>query len=165
MLGLCGGYQILGRVVRDPLGLEGPPGEAPGLGLLDVETTLDADKTVREVDFIDARSTAQGRAYEIHLGRTEGADTTRAPFRVEGRLEGAASPDGRVAGSYLHGIFASDAVRGSWLAAIGDQHRKPSGLHYDDAVEATLDRLAMHLNDHFDTETLFNLAKNRNSAA
>jgi len=160
VLGLCGGYQMLGRAVRDPLGLEGPPGEAPGLGLLDVETTLDADKTVREVDFSDIGSMAEGRAYEIHLGRTEGNDTIRAPFRVEGRTEGAASPDGRVAGSYLHGIFASDAVRGAWLAAIGGQ-RHASELHYEDAVEATLDALAMHLNDHFDTEALLNLARSR----
>ena len=82
ILGLCGGYQMLGRVVRDPLGLEGPPGEAPGLGLLDVETVLDAAKTVREVDFVHVASASAGRAYEIHLGRTEGGDTARAPFRI-----------------------------------------------------------------------------------
>ncbi|MBN9453452.1 MAG: cobyric acid synthase [Bosea sp.] len=160
VLGLCGGYQMLGHVVRDPLGLEGPPGEAPGLGLLDVETTLDADKTVREVDFIDTGSSARGRAYEIHLGRTEGTDTTRAPFRVVGRTEGAASPDGRVAGSYLHGIFASDAVRGAWLKAI-DGERRVSHLLYEDAVDETLDALAAHLGEHFDTETLLDLARTR----
>ncbi|WP_377843532.1 cobyric acid synthase [Bosea sp. UC22_33] len=160
VLGLCGGYQMLGRVVRDPLGLEGPPGEAPGLGLLDVETTLDTDKTVREVGFSDAASGAGGRAYEIHLGRTEGADTVRAPFRVEGRAEGAASPDWRVAGSYLHGVFASDAVRSAWLKAI-DGQRQASDLLYEDAVETTLDALAAHLKDHFDTETLLNLARTR----
>ncbi len=163
VLGLCGGYQMLGQVVRDPLGLEGPPGEAPGLGLLDVETILDTDKTVREVGFTDIGSTASGRAYEIHLGRTDGADTVRAPFRVEGRAEGAASPDGRVAGSYLHGIFASDAVRGAWLTAIGAEHPTSSDLHYDDAIEATLDGLAAHLDAHFDTETLLNLARTRSS--
>lgn len=163
VLGLCGGYQMLGRVVRDPLGLEGPPGEAPGLGLLDVETTLDTDKTVREVGFGDAASGAHGRAYEIHLGRTRGADTIRAPFQVEGRAEGAASPDGRVAGSYLHGIFASDAVRGAWLRAIAGQQRA-SDLLYEDAVETTLNALAAHLGDHFDTETLLDLARRRVSA-
>ena len=160
ILGLCGGYQMLGRVVRDPLGLEGPPGEAPGLDLLDVETTLDADKTVREVGFFDIATGATGQAYEIHLGRTEGLDTIRAPFRVEGRPEGAASPDGRVAGSYLHGVFASDAVRGARLAAIGGG-RSPSELLYEDAIEETLDALAAHLDDHFDTETLLSLARTR----
>lgn len=163
VLGLCGGYQMLGRVVRDPLGLEGPPGEEPGLGLLDVETTLDADKTVREVDFVDTGSAAEGRAYEIHLGRTEGTDTIRAPFQVAGRAEGAASPDGRVAGSYLHGIFASDAVRGAWLATM-DREGRASGLLYEDGIDATLDALAAHLDDHFDTETLLNLARTRVSS-
>jgi len=153
---------MLGRVVRDPLGLEGPPGEASGLGLLDVATTLDAEKTVREVGFTHIGSGAEGRAYEIHLGRTDGADTARAPFRVEGRAEGAASPDGRVAGSYLHGVFASDAVRGAWLATI-DGTRGRSDLLYDAAVDATLDALAAHLDGHFDTETLLNLARTRAS--
>ena len=160
ILGLCGGYQMLGRVVRDPFGLEGPPGEAPGLGLLDVETSLDADKTVREVGFMDIGSAAEGRAYEIHLGRTEGADTVRAPFRVEGRAEGAASPDGRVVGSYLHGIFASDPVRSAWLTTIGGTPGT-SELLYEDAVEATLDALAAHLASHFDTKTLLDLARTR----
>ena len=118
VLGLCGGYQMLGRVVRDPEGLEGPAGEAPGLGLLDIETTLDSGKTVREVGFRHAPSATEGLAYEIHLGRTEGTDCRHAPFIVDGRPEGAASPDGRVAGTYLHGAFTSDAVRAAWLGAI-----------------------------------------------
>ncbi|SEG43574.1 cobyric acid synthase [Bosea lathyri] len=158
ILGLCGGYQMLGRVVRDPLGLEGPAGEAPGLGLLDVETVLDASKTVREVGFVHAASTASGRAYEIHLGRTEGADTARAPFRIEGRPEGAASADGRVVGSYLHGAFASDTVRGACLAAIAGRDL-PFGLAYEDDVEATLDRLAAHLAAHLDIQAFLALAR------
>jgi adenosylcobyric acid synthase len=157
VLGLCGGYQMLGRVVRDPLGLEGPPGEAPGLGLLDVETTLDAGKTVREVDFIDLGSGQPGRAYEIHLGRTEGDDTARAPFRVEGRPDGAASPDGRVTGCYLHGAFASDAVRRAWLTRIGGTGSS-SSLRYEDEVERVLDALAAHLEAHLDIDTLLELA-------
>ncbi|MCO5090408.1 cobyric acid synthase [Bosea sp. (in: a-proteobacteria)] len=163
VLGLCGGYQMLGRVVRDPLGLEGPAGEAPGLALLDVETTLDAEKTVREVAFLDSRSAAEGRAYEIHLGRTEGADTIRAPFRVEGRAEGAASPDGRVVGSYLHGLFGCDAVRAGRLAAIVGR-RGASGLVYEETIERTLDALAGHLERHLDTQALLALARTRASA-
>jgi adenosylcobyric acid synthase len=160
VFGLCGGYQMLGRVVSDPLGLEGPAGEAPGLGLLDVETTLDPGKTVREVAFVDSRSAAEGRAYEIHLGRTVGADTIRAPFRVDGRAEGAASPDGRVVGSYLHGVFASDAVRAARLAAVIGG-RGASGLAYEEAVEHTLDALASHLETHLDTQALLDLARRR----
>lgn len=163
VLGLCGGYQMLGRVVRDPLGLEGPAGEAPGLGLLDVETSLDAGKTVREVDFVDVASATEGRAYEIHLGRTSGPDTTRAPFRVDGSAEGAASADGRVAGSYLHGAFASDAVRSAWLGRIAGAGL-PSSLRYDDAVDGTLDALATHLERHLDTDALLEIAKSRTPA-
>ncbi|PZN99736.1 MAG: cobyric acid synthase CobQ [Hyphomicrobiales bacterium] len=160
ILGLCGGYQMLGRVVRDPLGLEGPAGEATGLGLLDVETVLEGTKTVREVDFLHVSSASTGRAYEIHLGRTEGRDLVRAPFRVGDRAEGAASPDGRVLGSYLHGVFASDAVRAACLAAVSGV-RLPSMLSYDNDVEATLDRLAAHLARHLDIEAILGLAATR----
>jgi adenosylcobyric acid synthase len=160
VIGLCGGYQMLGRVVRDPLGLEGPPGEAPGLGLLDVETVLDRDKTVREVDFGHLASDAAGRAYEIHLGRTEGPDTHRAPFRIGERRDGATSPDGRVVGSYLHGVFASDRVRGALLSTIAGAAR-PAGTAYEDEVETTLDRLAAHLAQHLDVEALLALARSR----
>ncbi|SFJ14128.1 adenosylcobyric acid synthase (glutamine-hydrolysing) [Bosea sp. OK403] len=158
VLGLCGGYQMLGRVVRDPLGLEGPAGEAAGLGLLDVETVLDREKTVREVDIAHAASGAAGRAYEIHLGYTQGADTIRAPFRVGTRAEGATSPDGRVVGTYLHGVFSADPVRTAWLAAIGGV---ASEFSYEAEVEATLDRLAAHLAAHLDVEALLALARQR----
>ncbi|KRE12030.1 cobalamin biosynthesis protein CobQ [Bosea sp. Root381] len=160
VFGLCGGYQMLGRVVRDPHGLEGPAGEAPGLGLLDVETVLEGTKTVREVAFSHSASATAGRAYEIHLGRTEGPDRVRAPFRVWDRAEGAASADGRVIGSYLHGVFASDAVRAACLAGFG-RRRLASTLSYDSDVEATLDRLAAHLEKHLDIEAIIGLARAR----
>jgi len=160
ILGLCGGYQMLGRVVSDPLGLEGPPGEAPGLGLLDVATVLEGQKTVREVDFGHLPSATSGRAYEIHLGRTEGTDLGRAPFRVGDRAEGAASADGRVQGTYLHGVFASDTVRAAYLATVSGAGL-PSSLSYEDDVEATLDRLAAHLAAHLDIDALLALARAR----
>ena len=158
VLGLCGGYQMLGRVVRDPLGLEGPAGEAPGLGLLDVETVLSPEKTVREVDFLHAPSGSAGRAYEIHLGATGGPDTARAPFRIDGRSDGAASADGRVVGTYLHGVFSSDAVRAACLSAIVGG---PLGstVNYEADIEATLDRLAAHLARHLDIDALLALAR------
>lgn len=162
ILGLCGGYQMLGRVLRDPLGLEGPAGEAPGLGLLEVETVLEGTKTVREVDFIHAPSASKGRAYEIHLGRTEGADTARAPFKVGDRAEGAASSDGRVLGSYLHGVFSADAVRAACLNAVAGGCL-PLSLSYEDDVEATLDRLAAHLQTHLDIEAILTLARTRSA--
>ncbi|RDJ26647.1 cobyric acid synthase [Bosea caraganae] len=160
VLGLCGGYQILGRVVRDPLGLEGPPGEADGLGLLDVETVLEQAKTVREVAFSHAASGAEGRAYEIHLGRSEGPDTARAPFRVGERAEGAVSADGRVTGTYLHGVFSSDAVRAACLAQLAGRALN-SGLNYEAQVDAVLDRLAAHLGRYLDIEAILALAHAR----
>lgn len=160
VLGLCGGYQMLGRIVRDPSGLEGPSGEAPGLGLLDVETTLDSEKTVREVAFTHVASAMQGHAYEIHLGRTEGADLQQAPFRVDGKPEGASSPDGRVTGTYLHGAFASDAVRAAWLGAVTGSAPE-TGLRFDAIIEQTLDELAAHLSRHLDIDALLALARGR----
>jgi adenosylcobyric acid synthase len=161
VLGLCGGYQMLGRVVRDPLGLEGPPGEAAGLGLLDVETVLIAGKTVREVDVAHPESGATGTAYEIHLGASEGPDRARAPFRSGGAPEGARSADGRVTGTYLHGLLTSDPLRRAWLAALAGR-ALAGGPGYDAIVETTLDRLAAHLEQHLDIAALLALARVRN---
>lgn len=158
VLGLCGGYQMLGRTVRDPLGLEGPPGKAEGLGLLDVETVLDRDKTVREVEITHLPGGVGGRAYEIHLGRTAGADTARARFAIGGRADGAASPDGCVVGTYLHGLFATEAVRAACMAEWGVAG---GGSSYEAQVETTLDRLAAHLERHLAVEALLQLARSR----
>ncbi|HEY0438745.1 MAG TPA: cobyric acid synthase, partial [Xanthobacteraceae bacterium] len=111
VLGLCGGYQMLGRSVSDPAGLDGVAGEAQGLGLLDVSTVMAGDKSTRAVT---ARHCANGMAvhgYEIHLGRTEGPDCARPVLTIDGRADGATSPDGRVLGTYVPGLFASDAFR------------------------------------------------------
>lgn len=160
VLGLCGGYQMLGRVVRDPLGLEGPAGSATGLGLLDIETELVPDKTVREVAVEHPGSGSTGRAYEIHLGASDGPDRVRAPFRVDGRPEGACSADGRVVGTYLHGVLTSDTLRRAWLENLAG---KPlaAGEAYEPAVEAALDQLAEHLERHLDTKALLELARSR----
>lgn len=162
VLGLCGGYQMLGRTVRDPLGLEGPPGEAAGLGLLDIETELVPDKTVREVEVVHPRSGAAGRAYEIHLGASAGPDSARAPFRVDGRPEGAASPDGRVTGTYLHGVLSSDVLRRAWLEGLAGRTLE-AGPGYESGVEAALDALAGHLQRHLDIEALLALAHARSA--
>ncbi len=160
VFGLCGGYQMLGKVVRDPLGLEGPAGTAPGLGLLDIETELTPDKTVREVAATHPASGAAGRAYEIHLGISAGPDRARAPFSVDDRPEGAGSPDRRVVGTYLHGILTSDPLRRAWLEDLAGKPLVP-GEAYEPAVEAALDRLAAHLERHLDTDALLELARSR----
>ncbi len=154
VLGICGGYQMLGASVADPDGIEGRPGETPGLGLLAVETVMGGDKRLSRVAAVHA-ATGQGfSGYEIHIGRTEGADCARPFATVAGRPEGAVSPDGRVAGSYLHGMFAEDGFRRAWLAGFG----VASDLGYDGRVEAVLDALADHLEAHLDVAGLLELA-------
>lgn len=155
VLGLCGGYQMLGRRLADPDGVEGPPGTVPGLGLLEVDTVLSGDK--RLVAITGAAGGMPFAGYEMHMGVTEGPGRAR-PFAVidgEGP-EGAVSPDGRVIGTYAHGLFADDRQRAHWLATLG---APPSGLAYEDGVDATLDALAAHLAAHVDLDRLLELAR------
>ncbi|HEX2509586.1 MAG TPA: cobyric acid synthase [Microvirga sp.] len=158
ILGLCGGYQMLGRSIADPDGLEGPPETVPGLGLLDVDTVLAARKTVRPVMALHAASGTELSAYEIHLGETGGPDASRAPFVRGGVPEGAASSDGRVTGTYLHGLFSADGFRRAFLRAL-----RPDlgfgGLSYEAEVEWTLDGLADHLAAHLDTDRILAIAR------
>jgi adenosylcobyric acid synthase len=157
VLGLCGGYQMLGRSVSDPDGIEGPPATAEGLGLIEVETELAGDKSLVAVN---GRTMADGIAvagYEMHIGRTVGAGTQRPLVQLDdGRFDGAVSADGLVVGTYLHGFFADDAQRAAWLTRLG----MPAGsLVYDALVEQTLDALAAHLETHLDVEKLLSLAR------
>ena len=156
MLGLCGGYQMLGRTLRDPDGIEGSPGEVEGLGLLDVETTLTGEKRLEPAAGTTA-DTAPFTGYEMHMGATSGPDCDR-PFATvqDGAAEGAVSQDGRVLGTYMHGLFADDAQRSAWLARLGGG---PSEIAYEGLVEATLDALAAHLEAHMDIDRMLTLAR------
>ena len=155
VLGLCGGYQMLGKSVADPEGIEGPAGETPGLGLLDVTTVMTPEKSLTRVEATHAETSQPITAYEIHIGRTEGADTARPFARLAGAPDGAVSRDGRVQGSYLHGLFASDSFRSAYLARLGIA---ASDARYRDRVEGTLDALADHIEAHLDVEGLLALA-------
>ena len=156
VLGICGGYQMLGRVVRDPEGFEGAAGADEGLGLLDVETVMSAEKRLTRVAALHAASGLALEGYEIHIGRTEGADCARPFARVAGVDEGAISRDGLVTGSYLHGMFSDDAFRAAFLAGLGVQG---AGSGYGAGVEAALDELAAHLEAHVDVAGLLGLAR------
>ena len=156
VLGLCGGYQMLGHEVADPEGVEGPPGRVPGLGLLDVTTTLAGRKRLVPV----RGSTADGApftGYEMHMGETDGADRAR-PFATlaDGSAEGAVAANGRVLGSYVHGLFAEDAQRAAWLARFA---AGSTAIDYEAGVEAALDALAAHLEAHLDLDRLLALAR------
>src|SRR5262245_9872263 len=156
VLGLCGGYQMLGRSVADPEGIEGPAGETPGLGLLDVTTVMSPQKMLTRVTARHAQTNEPIDAYEIHIGRTEGTDCHRPFARIEGTPEGAVSADSRVQGSYLHGLFASDTFRNAYLARLGVS---ASGEPYRAKVESALDALADHIETHLDVNGLLELAR------
>jgi adenosylcobyric acid synthase len=156
VLGLCGGYQMLGKIVADPDGIEGPSGETPGLGLLDVSTVMTPQKTLTRVTARHAATNEPIEAYEIHIGVTEGKDRTRAFAMLNGEAEGAISPDGRVQGSYLHGLFSSDGFRKAYLAQLDIP---AADQKYRTRVEDTLDALADHVEAHLDVEGIFALAR------
>ncbi len=155
VLGICGGYQMLGASIADPDGIEGSPGRVPGLGLLAVDTVMTRGKRLTEVAAEHVASGAGFRGYEIHIGRTDGPDRARPFARVAGQPEGAVSADGRVLGSYLHGMFRDDGFRAAFLAGYGAR----SEARYDSAVDATLDALAAHLEAHLDVAGLLGAAR------
>ncbi|WP_414897503.1 cobyric acid synthase [Rhodovulum sp. YEN HP10] len=157
VIGLCAGYQMLGRVVRDPKGIEGPPGETPGLGLLDIETVMTGDKRLVRIAATDRISGQPVSGYEIHMGRVAGPATARPWLDLDGTPEGAVSEDGRVMGSHVHGLFGTGAFRHHWLASIGG-HAAP-GRAAEDPVEAALDRLADEIEADLDLDTLLTLAR------
>ena len=156
VLGICGGYQMLGKSVADPEGIEGPAGTTPGLGLLDVTTVMTPEKALTRVDAVHAVTGTALEAYEIHIGRTEGKDLARPFAFVGSQPEGAVSADGLVQGTYLHGLFTSDAFRRAYLAQLGVE---TTDAHYRARVESALDSLADHIEKHLDVDGLFALAR------
>ena len=154
ILGICGGYQMLGSRIADPLGAEGPPAEVPGLGLLAVQTTLGGDKILRETTGLCLGETVRG--YEIHLGLTAGPDCARPALQLADRGDGALSADGRVMGLYLHGLFAADSFRRRFLNRFSAG--SDSGLAYERRIDEVLDDLARHLERHLDLDLLLGWA-------
>jgi len=154
VLGICGGYQMLGRTLSDPHGIEGPAGTVSGLGHLDVATGMTPEKHLTRVSGKAFGVPLQG--YEIHIGQTDGPDRAQSWVTLDNRKDGAASADGRIMGTYLHGIFASDAFRAAYLARLGGVS---DGISYEARVDTVLDDLARHLEDHLDIDALLKLAK------
>ncbi|MFC3722182.1 cobyric acid synthase [Neoaquamicrobium sediminum] len=155
IVGLCGGYQMLGRVVRDPHGIEGG-GETEGLGLLDIETVLEPEKIVRNVSARSVIFNEYVAGYEIHLGRSTGPDTLRPAVTIDGVPDGAVSPNGRVWGTYLHGIFSADRFRAKFLEELGV---RGGGTDYRAGIENALDAIADHLERHLDVDALLAAAR------
>ena len=155
ILGICGGYQMLGRRIADPMGIEGAPGEVAGLGLLDVETVLGQSKMLREVR--GAALGAEFCGYEMHMGQTSGPDAGR-PFArfADGRGDGAVSGDGLVMGTYCHGLLGSTGLRAALLARLGVDS---GGRDYAAGVDAALDAVAGALEQHLDVDGLVAMAR------
>ena len=167
VVGLCGGFQMLGTRIEDPDGREGPPAKAEGLGLLDIATVIGGEKTLRP---------ARGRAvwggvmplgmhseviagYEMHMGETSGAGLARPWLALaDGRNDGAVSANGRVMGGYVHGLFASDAFRRAFLARLG---ARGAGEAFAARVDSALDAIAAKLEDSLDVDGLLALARSR----
>ena len=154
VLGLCGGYQILGREIADPHGIEGGAARVKGLGHLDITTVMQPEKRLVLSSARHIETGVRLLGYEIHIGQSTGADCARAWLDLDGQNEGAASPDGRVMGCYLHGLFATDSFRAWYLARLDGR----SDLAYETDVETTLDALADHLEQHLDLEALLEMA-------
>jgi adenosylcobyric acid synthase len=154
VLGICGGYQMLGRTIADPDGIEGAPGTSAGLGLLDVDTALTPVKQLRVEHAAHAATNAPISGYHMHMGETSGRDRARAFALLDGAGEGAVSLDGRVMGTYLHGLFSADTFRRAFLG-----HHAGPDLSYEASIETTLDALANHLETHLDITALLALAE------
>lgn len=155
VMGICGGYQMLGRKIIDAEGIEGTPCEVDGLGLLDVTTEM---KPFKRLALTSGTHIASGEAlsgYEIHIGVTDGPDRARPWLQIDQRDEGAQSADGKVRGCYIHGLFAADGFRRTMLAELG---APASEVNYSQGVEDALDALAAHMEAHFDIDRLLELA-------
>jgi len=153
VLGLCGGYQMLGKTIADPDGIEGPPETIDGLGLLDVTTILNRNKTLSNVSGQHCQTGAALSGYEIHIGKTTGPDCTKPFARINGKDEGATS--GNIAGTYLHGCFTGDQFRKAFLKILGVA---TTNIAYDETIDQTLDGLAKHLQQNLDLEKILELA-------
>lgn len=159
VIGLCGGYQMLGQTIDDPLGLEGPPGCVDGLGLLNVNSRLTEEKRTRRISGIHGPSGLEVHGYEIHLGETSGPDCGRPVAELEDGFDGATSPDGRIIGTYLHGFFGDDALRRHILDGL--KAGTAAALVYEEGVDQTLDALADHVEANLDMDGLLRVASSR----
>lgn len=149
VLGICGGLQMLGQQLHDPLGLEGAPGSSAGLGLLDINTVLEEEKQLRNVRGHLALEDAPVSGYEIHAGVTTGAALEHAAVRLDdGRCDGAQSADGQILGTYLHGLFESPPACAALLRWVGLENVQH--VDYHALRERDIERLADLVENHLD---------------
>ncbi|WP_035579923.1 cobyric acid synthase [Halomonas sp. TG39a] len=155
VLGICGGFQMLGEWVDDPEGLEGKPEKVAGLGLLPLTTRMVAGKQLRNVSGLTVAEGATVTGYEIHNGVSDGAALSSPLFEIDGRPEGAVSKDGQIIGTYLHGLFDHPEACQALLKQLGLVNGEESD--YQAHRERELDRLADMLEEHIDIEAVIAL--------
>lgn len=174
VMGVCGGYQMLGRTIADPAGTEGEPECVAALGLLDVETVLGENKRLEETSGFIEDTETEVSGYEMHMGQTSGADRQRPLLRLNGQPEGAVAANGQIYGTYLHGVFANRTARLALLARAGGKNFAPGGWWYESgrgangpnvpekhgaAIDQALDALADHMETYVDLDAVLVLAQ------
>jgi adenosylcobyric acid synthase len=159
ILGICGGYQMLGKTISDPQGIEGHAICVAGLGLIDAETVMLQEKVLRGVSGRLISDGSRFSGYEMHMGETAGAATDRPLLRFDdGRTDGTRTIDGRVLGTYVHGLFAESDARRALLGHLG---ANSSDADYDASVDSALDEIAALLETHLDVDGMIGLARSR----
>ncbi|MEM6909022.1 MAG: cobyric acid synthase [Pseudomonadota bacterium] len=158
LVGICGGFQMLGTRIDDPNGVDGTAGSAEGLALLDMTTMMTGEKAVRPMKAVSVQERILISGYKIHTGRSEGPALAQ-PFCTldDGSPDGAVAKGGQIIGTYLHGVFASDAFRARWLD--GMRGGRTSALNYEEDVEAALEELADGLEDALDIDAILAMAR------
>jgi len=158
IMGICGGYQMLGRSVADPDGIEGAPGATEGLGLLNIETTITEEKRLSPTTGHAVTDGSDITGFEMHMGRTTGMDTASPVIHLsDGHTDGATSHGGRVSGTYIHGLFASDDFRHGFLKRI--DHRHSNTFSWNKSLDEALDRLADHIQSCLNTKKIIEIAR------
>ncbi|WP_135081239.1 cobyric acid synthase [Terasakiella sp. SH-1] len=156
VVGLCGGYQMLGQEVKDPDGIEGNIKSMTGLGLLPLETVMKGPKTLRETSGVCLENDHLVKGYEMHMGVSEALSPTKPWLELDGKTEGHVSECGLVRGTYLHGVFSSDEFRHDFLKSL--RQDRVASLSYEQQVDEVLDKLADHLEEYCDLDGLLALA-------
>lgn len=157
VLGICGGYQMLGKTIADPMGVEGAPGTVDGLGLLAVHTVLGDEKRVTDVEGVSLTGEIPFQGYEIHMGRTELEEGARPLLRrSDGTLDGAVSADGRIAGCYIHRLFDGARQRAHWMGLLS---AASDGMDQAGRIQTGLDQLAAALRECLDIEAILKIAQ------
>lgn len=158
VLGICGGYQILGNAINDPDGIEGPAGKVKALGHLDIKTAIAGPKTLTEIMGSTCNGLGSISGFAMHMGQTTGASTAKPFLDLAGQPDGAISADGTIIGCYVHGLFAEDNFRHAFLNRLRARDRGVE--NFQNTIETALDAIAIQLEDALDIDGLLKLAAN-----